>query len=158
MKKINIWLLLIIIPMVVVAQNHTPMEEKKPLIALNKKGVAINGYDTVAYFDQSKAVKGSKKYSCEYNEATWYFSSEENREKFLENPEKFAPQYGGYCAHALAEGKLIEANPKAFVVKDDKLYLYSKKKFAKKVAFTFEDKKPLRNKNWLKFQKSFGSR
>ncbi len=157
MNKIKFWLLLTLLPIAVVAQNHTPME-KKPLISINKAGVAINGFDTVAYFDQHKAVKGRKEFACDYKEVTWYFSSEENKNKFLANPEKFAPQYGGYCTHALADNQLIESNPKAFVIKNDKLYMYSQKKFAKKVKFTFEKEKLIRNQNWLSFKKTFASR
>ena len=59
-------------------------------------GVAIKGYDTVAYHTEGKAVKGSKKFSHEWNDARWYFSSEENRDMFVAEPERFAPQYGGY--------------------------------------------------------------
>ncbi len=154
MRNIYLWLLLMALPMTLLAQNHSPMEHK-PLISTNRAGIAINGYDTVAYFDQQKAVKGSKEFACDYQEATWYFSSEENKEKFLANPEKFAPQYGGFCTHALADNQLIEANPKAFVIKDNKLYLYSKKKFAKKVEFTFEKERKVRDQNWLSFNKSF---
>ena len=155
MNKVRVFVLLIILPMVLMAQNHSPMEEKKPLISINKAGVAINGFDTVAYFDQNKAIKGRKEYACDYQQATWYFSSEENKNKFLQNPEKFAPQYGGYCTHALADNELIKSNPKAFVIKNDKLFLYSKKKYVKKAKFTFEKNKPIRNKNWLSFNKTF---
>ncbi len=154
MRTIYFCMLLLALPTVAAAQNHSPMEHK-PLISTNQAGIAINGYDTVAYFDQKKAVKGRKEFACDYKEATWYFSSEENKNKFLADPEKFAPQYGGYCTHALAENELIEANPKAFVIKDNKLYLYSKKKFAKKVEFTFEKERRVRDQNWLSFNKSF---
>ena len=82
MRTIYLWLLLTALPITLFAQNHSPMEHK-PLISTNKAGVAINGYDTVAYFDQKKAVKGDKKFACDYKEATWYYSSEENKEKFL---------------------------------------------------------------------------
>ena len=59
-------------------------------------GVAIKGYDTVAYHTEGRAVKGSKKFSHEWNDAKWYFSSAENRDLFVAEPERFAPQYGGY--------------------------------------------------------------
>ncbi len=71
----------------------------KPKVYMNSSaGVAINGYDPVAYFTQSKPVAGNKAYSSSWNDATWYFSSVENKLKFDGAPEKFAPQYGGYCA------------------------------------------------------------
>jgi YHS domain-containing protein len=59
-------------------------------------GTAIKGYDTVAYHTEGRAVKGESKYSYEWNDAKWYFKSAENRDLFAANPEKYAPQYGGY--------------------------------------------------------------
>lgn len=67
-------------------------------------GKAIQGYDPVAYFTESKPVEGSKKHKYEWNDATWYFASEKNRDAFKADPEKFAPQYGGYCAWAVSQG------------------------------------------------------
>ncbi|WP_352255987.1 YHS domain-containing (seleno)protein, partial [Pseudoalteromonas sp. 19-MNA-CIBAN-0066] len=61
---------------------------------------AIKGYDSVAYFTQNKAVKGSDKYTFSYLGADWHFSSEENKTAFAENPKRYAPQYGGWCAYA----------------------------------------------------------
>ena len=91
-------------------------------------GIAIKGYDPVSYFTDGKAEKGSKKYAYEYNGATWRFSSEENRSRFIENPGKYAPQYGGYCAWAVSEGYTANIDPKAWKIVDGKLYLnYSQK-------------------------------
>ena len=59
-------------------------------------GTAIKGYDTVAYHTEGNAVKGKSKYSYEWNDAKWHFASAENRDLFAANPEKYAPQYGGY--------------------------------------------------------------
>ena len=59
-------------------------------------GIAIKGYDTVAYHSEGRAVKGQSKYAQEWNDAKWYFKSSENRDLFAANPEKYAPQYGGY--------------------------------------------------------------
>ena len=84
---------------------------------------AIHGYDPVAYFRESKPVKGDKKYSLSWNSATWYFASKENMDAFKANPEKFAPQYGGYCAYGLADGHKAPTDPQAWLIKDGKLYL-----------------------------------
>ena len=59
-------------------------------------GVAIKGYDTVAYHTEGRAVKGMSKFSYNWNDAKWYFASVENRDLFIENPDRYAPQYGGY--------------------------------------------------------------
>jgi len=88
---------------------------------------AIKGYDTVAYFTQGEAVKGNKKYSTDYNGARWLFSSNENLVLFKEDPEKYAPQYGGYCAYAVAQNTTASIKPELFTIVGDKLYLnYSK--------------------------------
>ena len=88
---------------------------------------AIYGYDTVAYWTENKAVKGNKKITTEWRGAEWHFSSEQNRDLFVANPEKYAPQYGGYCAYAMSDGRLVGVDEDAFTIVDDKLYLnYSK--------------------------------
>lgn len=84
---------------------------------------AIKGYDTVAYFTENKPVKGESKYSYEYNEATWLFSSQENRDLFKADPEKYAPQYGGYCAYAVSQGSTASIRPELFTIYEGKLYL-----------------------------------
>ena len=87
-------------------------------------GDAIRGYDPVAYFTQSKPVKGSSKYKYEWNGATWRFSSKKNLNLFESNPEKYAPQYGGYCAYAMAvAGQFASTVPEAWTIKNGKLYL-----------------------------------
>jgi YHS domain-containing protein len=65
-------------------------------VNVTKGGVAIKGYDTVAYFTEGKPVKGDERYSFQWKGAKWLFSSKENQELFMSDPEKFAPQYGGY--------------------------------------------------------------
>ena len=86
-------------------------------------GTAIEGYDPVAYFEEGKPVEGDSDYAHEWMGATWYFASAENRDKFVADPEKYTPQYGGYCAWAVANGYTAEIDPQAWAVVDDKLYL-----------------------------------
>lgn len=88
---------------------------------------AIYGYDTVAYFTQEKAVKGNKKFTTQYLGADWFFSSQKHLDMFTSDPEKYAPQYGGYCAYAMSDGRLVGVDEEAFTLLDGKLYLnYSK--------------------------------
>jgi len=84
---------------------------------------AIKGYDTVAYFTENKAVKGSNDFQTEYLEADWYFSSQENLDLFLAEPEKYAPQYGGYCAWAVSQNSTAPIQPHLFTIVEGKLYL-----------------------------------
>ncbi|SEC48247.1 YHS domain-containing protein [Tenacibaculum sp. MAR_2009_124] len=89
-----------------------------------KKGLVAKGYDVVAYFNNA-ATKGNKKFSTSYNEATFRFSSQKNLEKFKGSPEKYVPQYGGYCAYAIGKtGEKVDINPKTFEIRDNKLYLF----------------------------------
>lgn len=86
-------------------------------------GVAIRGYDPIAYFAEMKPVKGLAEFHAEYQGSTFYFSTATNRDRFTMQPDKFAPQYGGYCAFGMAKGYKSVIAPAAFTVVDDKLYL-----------------------------------
>ncbi|UTW46280.1 YHS domain protein [bacterium SCSIO 12696] len=84
---------------------------------------AIKGYDPVAYFTENRAVKGSKKFQHQWKGANWRFSNEQNRDLFAANPDKYAPQYGGYCAYAVAKNDTAGIDPDQFTILDGKLYL-----------------------------------
>lgn len=88
-----------------------------------KHGVAIEGHDPVAYFTVSKAVKGSKQLQVKFEDATYYFATAENKQLFEENPRKYIPQYGGYCAYGMSNGYKAPIQPEAFTIVDGKLYL-----------------------------------
>lgn len=89
----------------------------------SKSNAAIQGYDPVAYFKESGAVKGKSNLTVTWKGATWYFSSEQNRDDFKGDPEKFAPQYGGFCAYGVADGHKAPTSPDAWTIVDGKLYL-----------------------------------
>ena len=90
-------------------------------------GVAIRGYDPVAYFDQGEAAEGSAEHSLEWQGVTWQFASADHRRAFEQNPEKYAPAYGGFCAYAVAKDQLASIDPEAWKIVDGTLYLnYSK--------------------------------
>lgn len=84
---------------------------------------ALRGYDVVAYFKDGKPIKGSSEFTFRWNDADWYFSNAENLEAFKQAPEKFAPQYGGYCAYGTSRGYKAETQPDAFTIFNGKLYL-----------------------------------
>jgi len=84
---------------------------------------AIQGYDAVAYFKEGKPLKGKSEFSTLWNGAQWSFSSKQNLEMFKSNPEKYAPQYGGYCAYGTSEGHKAPTQPDAFTIVNGKLYL-----------------------------------
>ena len=86
-------------------------------------GVAIKGYDPVAYFLEAKPVKGADEFTHEWNGAEWRFASAANRDKFAAEPVKYAPQFGGYCAWAVSQGYTAGIDPEAWRVVEGKLYL-----------------------------------
>jgi YHS domain-containing protein len=88
-----------------------------------KGGAAIDGYDPVAYFKQNKPVKGSTTYTATHQGSTFRFASAANRDAFVAEPEKFAPQYGGFCAYAVAGGYKAKIEPDAFTIVSGRLYL-----------------------------------
>lgn len=91
---------------------------------ISKDGIAIGGYDVVGYFESGRAIKGNIQISAIQNGATYYFSNLENKKKFEANPQKYVPQYEGYCALAVSYGKKISIDPETFKVTDGKLYLF----------------------------------
>ena len=95
---------------------------KAPVYTSWQNNIAVGGYDSVSFFS-GVPLEGDKAYSYEYMGAIWRFSTRGNLKLFKTNPKAFAPQYGGYCAWALAEGKLAKGSPKYWRVEDGKLYL-----------------------------------
>jgi hypothetical protein len=89
----------------------------------NTKGTAINGYDPVAYFLQNKAIAGNDSYSTDWSGSKWKFISQTNLDSFKIAPEKYAPQYGGYCAYGCSENHKAPTDPNAFTIVGNKLYL-----------------------------------
>jgi len=84
---------------------------------------AVGGYDPVAYFTEGKPVKGLKAFRLEHAGVDWFFSSQENLDKFKAAPDEFAPQYGGYCAYAVGIGQTAKGDPQKWDIVDGKLYL-----------------------------------
>lgn len=85
--------------------------------------VAIKGYDAVAYFTLGRAVEGKPEFDHLWRGARWRFANARHRDLFAENPNRFAPQYGGYCALGVALGKSFDVDPKAWTIVDGKLFL-----------------------------------
>lgn len=92
---------------------------EKPLM----EDVAIKGYDTVAYFQAGKALKGNETFAFKWHNLSWYFLTSDNRDLFATNPAKFAPQYDGYCAWAMTEARKAVTDPEVWTIVNGKLYL-----------------------------------
>jgi YHS domain-containing protein len=115
-------------------------------------GLAIEGYDPVAYFASNSAVKGKKDFQYQHEDVTYYFSSSANRDAFMKNPAGYEPQYGGWCAYAMGEnGEKVEIDPETFKVLDGKLYLFYNAYFTNTLPKWNKDEANLKSKadkNW----------
>ena len=94
-----------------------------PELNASSTGLALQGYDPVAYFTQGEATKGSYKITASHNDATYWFSSEEHKATFEANPEAYVPEYGGYCAFGAAMGFKFDGDPEHWKIVDGELYL-----------------------------------
>jgi len=111
-------------------------------------GVAIKGYDPVAYFIDGKPVKGSRESEHVWMGAKWYFSNAEHRDLFIKNPEKYAPKYGGYCAYAVSVGTTADIEPEQWNIVAGKLYLNLSKKIRDKWSKDIPGNIKKADENW----------
>jgi YHS domain-containing protein len=122
MKKLILSLVVATLALPLFAQTAT-----KNLVNVDKSGVAIQGYDPVAFFADGKPVKGDQKFLAKHDGAIYFFASKEHKDLFKADPAKYTPEFGGYCAYGVSRNKLVEIDVDAFQVVDGKLLLqYSK--------------------------------
>lgn len=95
----------------------------KPPVNSGPDGIAIKGYDPVAYFTIGRSVKGSEQFTYEWKGAKWLFSLKEHLDLFTAAPDKYAPKYGGYCAYAVSQGTTADIDPDSWSIVDGRLYL-----------------------------------
>jgi YHS domain-containing protein len=108
--------------------------------------LVLKGYDPVAYFTEGKPMKGDPKYSYDWDEGRYYFTSEKHRDLFKGDPDRYAPQFGGYCTGSMARGVRNEGDPEGWVVKEGKLYVFGAAKW-KAVAESDPNFIPARREN-----------
>ncbi|MGB8319842.1 MAG: YHS domain-containing (seleno)protein [Ignavibacteriaceae bacterium] len=130
--------------------NSMMKKDMMTKIDKNKNGVAIKGYDPVAYFTDSKSEMGKKEFSYKWNGAEWYFANKNHMEMFKENPGKYAPQYGGFCAFGLSKDKLSSSDPNSWQIVDEKLYLCTNNKVHKMWQDDIKGNVKKAGKNWSK--------
>ena len=95
----------------------------KPAVNTSRGDLALRGYDAVAYHTDGKPVSGSTTFEYRWNNAVWRFASAEHRDQFMKEPERYAPQFGGYCAYAVSQGHTADGDPNAWRGVDGRLYL-----------------------------------
>lgn len=135
-RSIVSFLAIIIAALGVTAEKLSAGEGGAKINTIGSAGVAIRGYDPVAYFRAGGPVPGKPAHSLEHGGATWHFSSAENKALFAADPDKYAPAYGGYCAYGVAKGGLYKVEPDAWAIRDGRLYL----NYDKKVQATWSKK------------------
>ena len=140
MKKMILFSFAILVASVLFAQKAE---------IFSASNVAIRGYDPVSYFKQGKPMKGKPQFSYTWRNAKWYFISQGNLNEFAKAPEKYAPQYGGYCAYGCSNGYKAPTDPEAWTIVKGRLYL----NYSKKVRSEWEKKRDERiaqaDKNWV---------
>jgi len=149
--KIVFTILISIISIVSFAQDAAQLRKSKFNL---DDGVAISGYDPVAYFKKGKAAKGRKEFAVFAQGVTYYFSSVENKEEFKKNPGRYEPQYGGWCAYAMGkDGSKVEIDPGTFKIIDGKLYLYYNRFFNNTLKSWNKDESNLKARADMNWQK-----
>lgn len=152
MRKRNNWTflcLLILLGSCAKNTDHNTSANEQPASEIfHTEAGAIGGYDPVSYFREGRAVKGDEKYSEEWKDVMWHFSNLENLQAFKADPEKFAPQYGGYCAFGTAQGHKAPTQPDAWRIIDGKLYFNYNKEVQVKWLENQEQFIKTADKNW----------
>jgi YHS domain-containing protein len=156
MKTVFISIILLsVVTMQVNAQDEISLRKNNFNL---EKGLAIQGYDPVAYFTQNKAIKGKEALSVTYQGVIYNFSSIDNKHAFAKDPSAYEPQYGGWCAYAMGKkGEKVEVDPGTFKIINSKLYLFYNKYFNNTLKSWNKDEANLKvqaDANWQKFYHS----
>lgn len=118
----------------------------------NSRGVGIDGYDLVEYFQSSVATKGAPNFTIAYDGVKWSFKNQENLDLFIKSPEKYLPAYGGYCAWGMMKGYKAKVDPKAWKIVNKKLYLNYNSSIQKKWEKSILEFIEIADKNWENVQ------
>jgi hypothetical protein len=127
------------------AQNVSPIG--------GSQRVALQGYDPVSYFTDGRPEQGSKEFTFAFDDTTYWFKSADHRDKFAADPERYAPQFDGYCAIKLSRGLKVEADPEAWNVTGGKLYVFSKKESIQKSGKELVAIAEKARENWQELRK-----
>ncbi|MEM8930597.1 MAG: YHS domain-containing (seleno)protein [Acidobacteriota bacterium] len=130
------------------ATDATPAAAAGGPLNVDEAGRALRGFDAVAYHADGQAVAGLAEHAVDWQGATWLFATAENRERFAAEPERFAPQNGGYCTFGVVLGKKLDVDPERFLVQDDDLYLFLNAEVQEKFNADLEGNLTLVISNW----------
>ncbi|NVJ70168.1 MAG: YHS domain-containing protein [Alphaproteobacteria bacterium] len=138
MKKLNTRTVATAVGLALAAMNLTitaPSFAVEPMstseVNADEHGLAMHGFDPVAYFKSGGPKKGKKQFAVKHTGGTYYFANAKNMKAFMDDPDRYLPQYGGFCAMGIALGKKLDGDPNVWKIVDDKLYLNVNKDVAK---------------------------
>ncbi len=137
---------IVVLPIVIFTLCITVVAQQSPVFIKDNK--AIRGFDPVAYFTENKPVEGKSEFVYAWDNANWYFSSQQNLDSFKTNPGRYAPQYGGYCAYGMFEGHKAPTSPDAWTIVEGKLYFNYNLKVRELWRDRKEEKITVADKNW----------
>ncbi len=120
-----------LIAVAVAGVSAFPTSRTFPAYNVDADNLAIHGYDPVAYFTEGRPMKGKQEFSHLWQDARWIFASSGNRDLFKTNPNRYSPQFGGYCALGISAGEYADIDPEAWTIVDGKLYLNKTKGYRK---------------------------
>lgn len=132
------------------------LAQNKTLLNLDKNGVAIQGYDPVAFFTQGRPVKGQPQFESKFNGARYLCASAENKTAFDANPAKYEPQFGGFCAYAASEGHTAPIKVDAFMVVNDRLLMQYDQDVKKLFEKDSQGRLAKADKNWPSLVQKYG--
>ena len=141
---------------IVVLAEQSTKPAPKARVNVDSNGVILKGYDPVVYFTQHQAVKGNPAIQTTFGGATYYFASAADKVAFSKNPSKYVPQYGGFCAYHLSNGKLKDSDPTAFIIYKGKLYVCSGVDTAKKFHSNIDQNIRKADDYWVPLSRSRG--
>ncbi len=139
--------------------NSAIFAQDKKANNIDNSNIALQGYSPVSYLDLSLAQKGNKNFKSDYKKVVYYFTSADQKAAFDKNPDKYVPQYGGYCAFGCYAGAKFRVDPNKFLVKDGKYYLFlNNVELDAKQLWLAENNhnklKSVADKNWQKLSKT----
>ena len=137
--------------------NSTPSDRISGVFYA-ENSIALKGFDVVAYFQQEQAIPGNPNFNYQWGNVNWQFSTAENRDLFVQNPEKYVPQYGGFCAWAVSQGYTAPIDPNAWKIVDGKLYLNANPRIQKRWAKDIPGNITKADKNWPGLAKEIQSK
>src|ERR1700752_2884660 len=141
---------------IVVLAEKTAEPAPKARVNVDSNGVILKGYDPVAYFTRHQAVKGNPAIQTRFGGAIDYFVSVADKVAFSKNPSKYVPQYGGFCAYHMSNGKLKDSDPTAFLIYKGKLYVCSGVDTAKKFHSNIDENIRKADDYWVPLSRSRG--